>query len=614
MVKFKKNTKGITLIALVVTIIVLLLLAGISISMLTSQNSVISRAGQAKIENAHKTVQECMALEVQEYKIKKSTGETTETLIEFLKNKGIISETTGKKNTKINKKIASTDFDIVKSIRLAEIMVRGESYLINIEKLTGTKLALGNGTDYEDVYILEDYQGANNPEIKKYRIMYYGKDETEDRDLGDIEEESLEDNQEEPSDLSIFEFDPSTGGIALKNAQTYYTDHYTGDGKVTTLEKIVVPSEIDGVKVTKIGIGKISTENNSPYTIGLNTPYVKEIVLPDTINTLDKKVFCGCSNLEKINIPNEVTSIGWGAFLECESLANIKIPKKTNSIENEAFGYCTSLEYIEVETGNASYIDEDGILYNKDKTTLITYPMGKKDEIYNIPNSVDSFGYGALSYNQYLKTVNIPKDFTYYVTDFVEWKNLANINVDSENAHYSSENGILYDKNKTTLMMYPCGKTEDNFSIPETVTAVNYNAIKYNKNLKSVIIPQGVSRVLCDFSYCDSLTNIEVDSRNEYYSSVNGVLFNNDKTELIAYPGGKTDDTYTVPDGVKQIKYMRGNKNLNQIIIPNSVTTLEQMVFMNCSPELKITVKSGSKLTSTDFKGSGIDISQVTFE
>ena len=130
--KKQKNT-GITLIALVITIIVLLILAGISISMLSGDNSILQRVTDAKTKTIHANVLEQMQLEVSAYTVDKTSGNTTVTLIDFLKEKSIISEIAGKEG----------------------------KWQINVEKLLGSNQNMGNGIatkdKKEDVYLLEEH-------------------------------------------------------------------------------------------------------------------------------------------------------------------------------------------------------------------------------------------------------------------------------------------------------------------------------------------------------------------------------------------------------------------------------------------------------------------------
>ena len=359
----KKKEKGITLIALVVTIVVLLILAGISISMLTGENGVITQAKQAEIENNHASVLEAIRLEVVSYKSDSIMDSTTTDILEFLKNEGKIDE----------------------------------NNIVNVKNTLQKKLSTGNGSGNSDVYVIEKNEAG------EYELFYYDKSQNP-RDLGYL---IKDENVKQAADSKYFDI-TEDGEISIKREYGYYR---TGDWDNWTLEELVIPSEVDGITVTSIADGFMGGNekikkvylSDSIIRIGdsafLRCRNLTSITIPDSVISIGYRAFNECSSLTSITIPDSVTSIGYGAFNECSSLTSITIPDSVTSIGWYAFSGCSSLTSITIPgsvTSIGDYAFEDC-----SSLTSIT-----------IPDSVTSIEYGAFEDCSSLTSITIPDSVT----------------------------------------------------------------------------------------------------------------------------------------------------------------------------------------------------------
>ena len=192
---------------------------------------------------------------------------------------------------------------------------------------------------------------------------------------------------------------------------SFYDDYYKGE-KDWTIENVVIPAEIDGKIATKISDEFFYVESEGK---GLKTFLkVKSIVIPEGIETIGKSAFSVCYALEKITLPNSLKTIEASAFDTCFSLKTINIPDNITSIPSDLFSTKISLEYIEVGSNNQNYSSIDGVLFNKEGTILISYPIGSKREEYQIPSSVNTIKSGIFTMN----SENIEKMIEAFKTEF----------------------------------------------------------------------------------------------------------------------------------------------------------------------------------------------------
>ena len=369
--------------------------------------------------------------------------------------------------------------------------------------------------------------------------------------------------------------------------------------------------------------------------------------------------------IKNVVIEEGVADIKRDLFSWYPDLSSATIPASVKKIGPKAFGACTKLQAITLAPGNTEYMVNDGVLFTKDKTVLVQYPAGRLGTTYAIPTSVEKIEASAFDYSLNLASVTIPKsvktigDYAFLncgaltsiaISADVEtighqafsscW-NLTEIKVDDKNSHYTTVDGVLFNKEKTLLLQYPAGRPETTYTTPEgveeigasafehnhylnsvifsaSVTSIGQWAFRYSNALKSVNISAGVKTIEKNiFVSCHSLTQITVDEGNKYYASIGGVLFNKAKTTLLEYPAGRTETEYTIPTGVNAIgedalsscskltsvKFPESvkqigfgafqNSGLTSVTLPIGVTEIEFALFAGCRELTSITLPAG---------------------
>ena len=340
-------------------------------------------------------------------------------------------------------------------------------------------------------------------------------------------------------------------------------------------------SSVDGVLFNKdmsILVDYPAGNNRSTYTV------------PDGVTQIVDSAFSGCTSLSKVKLSNNLTIIEAGTFRGCTSLTEITIPDGVTVIRggwydydshNGAFSGCTSLKEI-VIPDSVTGIGESAF-FGCQSLKEITIPdsvMGIGEYAFEgctslaeivIPDSVTEIGWSAFSGCTSLSKVKLPNSLT-KIGDYA----------------------FYYCKNLTEI------------TIPDSVTEISWSAFEGCTSLAEITIPDSVTSIgEYAFSGCTSLSEITVSPDNKNYSSVDGVLFNKDGSELIVYPKGNKRSTYTVPDGVTKIEYgaFCDCTSLAEITIPGSVTEIGESAFSGCTSLKKITIPdSVTKIKDFAFK------------
>ena len=282
--------------------------------------------------------------------------------------------------------------------------------------------------------------------------------------------------------------------------------------------------EIDGIYYNLNSETKtaVVTSNPEKYSGSVDIP---ENVKPEeseteySVTAIFNRAFECCSGLTSVTIPGSVTSIGVYAFSECSGLTSITIPGSVTSIGEFAFYGCSGLTAITVDESNPNFKSEEGVLFSKDGTTLITYPIGKTETAYTIPNSVTNIGTRAFEDCNGLTSITIPGSVT-YIGDraFQGCSGLASATIPGS-VTYIGKYAFSGCSGMTTITIPNSVTTIDGYAfrgcsgltsvtIPGSVTTIEEYAFRECEGLKSItIVGNETSIGYCAFSYCSGLTD-----------------------------------------------------------------------------------------------------------
>lgn len=290
---------------------------------------------------------------------------------------------------------------------------------------------------------------------------------------------------------------------------------------------------------------------------------ITNVSLPDSIVSLGNGAFEYCEKLSSITLPSALTSIGTRAFLGCESLTKLDIPASVTSIDPDGtFAECFNLESINVESGSEVYCSVDGVLFDAEKKQLLCYPSNKSDSFYTLPDTVEIIYDSAFFGNKSISDLTIPGSVSQIGSfAFTGCNNLKNVYM---------EEGLQ----EIDLFAFQGCDSLTSIKLPASLTTFEGNP----------------------FINCSSLTRFEVAEGSQTFSTgEDGILYNADRTTLVAFPGGYPLTSYDISEGVQNIGMyaFEENDNLTAVTFPSSLKSLDVEAFNNCDGLTSIEFKEG---------------------
>lgn len=297
-----------------------------------------------------------------------------------------------------------------------------------------------------------------------------------------------------------------------------------------------------------------------------NRRALHKIKLPETLEMIELEAFRGCTNLEEMDIPERTVRIGESAFRDCVSMETLTVRNNCIKIGERAFENCASL-------------------------TDITLPDGLTELYGGVFNSCKS-----------LKKIRLPKNLTILgESAFSDCVGLESIEIPDTVTKIDD------------LVFNGCNSLA-RVELSEGLKKIGKGAFKNCKALTKILIPSTVSNISeAPFRGCESMKSIRVESKNKYFKSEpnkregsDHVLFNKNKSVIIAYPASSREVQYDIPDSVMKISDWAfcECKKLNRITIPDSVYEIGEGAFCNCALLDEVEVPdSVSKIDDCAFRG-----------
>lgn len=591
-----KRENGVTLIALAVTIIIMLILAGATISMLTGNSGITTNASKAKTKSYLADIKE----EYELYLSEKRMDDEYDLDTLYANDKTIRYE---------GNEVGSGITEICSSIKKGDEkkfeIIKGKIYYVSQDKKV-IPIAVELG------FSINPYEITDDGVLRSSAMNLYLVDNNGNLDLSEYEgkiktiEAGAFSKVETESGIT-----PLSSIVLPKGITTIGDDAFSYN---TSLTSIKIPNT-----VTTIGkrafrgctnLTSIEIPDSVTY-IGdycfWNCNRLQKIKLSKKIQTINQGLLEGCSSLTEIEIPEGVESIGYAAFRSCDKLTTITLPASLTYITGSALTRLSRLTEVKVADGNNSFKFENGMLLSKDGKTMYMALLTLTE--INVPNGVVSIIGDGLSGSSATKIIlpdTVSSNFGGAVFNGMNKLTTIELSGTSKNLKLVDGNLYSYDgkrfikymgssKNFTvpegveTLLNGCITKSMTTLNLPSTLKVIEGWSLTGMSGVKLLNIPASVT-TMYTYSFHDN-TKLRVAEGNATYKSIDDVLILN-KAGTKVIMASRNATTYNIPNTVTEIgqnAFYYCDK-MTSINIPDSVTTIGAKAFYSCSSLKEITI------------------------
>jgi len=296
------------------------------------------------------------------------------------------------------------------------------------------------------------------------------------------------------------------------------------------------------------------------------------VVVPEGVTELAPCLFWDNQVIEEVILPDTLVNISGDTFYNSSNLRKVNIPKNVKFMGNNPFAGCPNIEVI----NESPYFNlVDGILYNRDFTRLIYYPISKKDDRYEIKEGCRILGKHSFYLCDNLKEVVIPSSIIKLENN--PFSGCNQITLNNKSPYYHVEDSVIYDRDYSSVI--GCLNSIDtDCLVLKDVKRICRNSFWNCKGIRKIVFP----KTLEDIGYNPfvSCSNIEFESNSDKYIVYNNALFTADKLKLVCYPA----------------KYAIG-----EVHLPDETITLERGAFSGCDKLSNIHLHNVSIISKTCF-------------
>lgn len=299
----------------------------------------------------------------------------------------------------------------------------------------------------------------------------------------------------------------------------------------------------------------------------------KKVIVPEGIEEIESSAFWDNQYIKEVVLPNTLTNLGGDTFYNCQKLEKITIPKNVNLMGNNPFAGCP---LIKVNNESPFFVFENGILYSKDKKTLIYCSIKGDSTELLVPDSVEVIGKHAFYLCDRFRKITLPKSLKKMENN--PFSGCSKLELINHSDSYFIKDDVIYNGYKTAVIGSLSKIKSNHLEIMDGVESINRNSFWNCKGIKEIVLPSS----LMDIGYNPFVecSNIHFSTKSTFFNVVDDVLMNKDCSKIICYPAWKA---------------------VGHVDMPDSVITLERGAFSGCDKMASISLKNVNIINKSCF-------------
>ena len=308
----------------------------------------------------------------------------------------------------------------------------------------------------------------------------------------------------------------------------------------------------------------------------------KVVKIPEGIKVIASGAFWNNVFIEEVILPESLERLGGDCFYCCNNLKKVNIPSKLKTMGNNPFAGCPKLE---VDNFSSKFKLINGALFDADGSNLIYYPISNSAERFEIPRGVVCIGKHSFFMCENIKKIVIPSSVLHMENN--PFSGCSRLTIENHSPSYCFENGIIYNKWRSSIVGCLNGTIIDKFIVPDSVTAINRNAFWNCVGIKNIVIGKNVKRIGYNpFAWC---TTLLLDSLSLDFPCENGIVYNKEQSHILCATNRSVGKKIMIKDGVTHINRgaFSGCSDLKEIDL-NGVKYIDKSAISNCGSMEKV--------------------------